>query len=258
MERSNCVLVAEEAEGVATPRASDAIEAPSTVEERNLAILLRLKTETIAAMGVNRESEWVGLMARYLEQCRRRPLHAMAMYTLLSDFAWHIADLAARRHVSIPFAAVVPASSAKGGHAVVCDTFERGVIDVFRARSSWPRVAWDLPRVVAYVEELHALRMGYADLARHTGWKPLRLRRAFKSHTGMSVHEYVTHVRIRRATVLLAAGEKVEWVSQQVGYRNRTNFNREFRRIVGCCPRDYKRSIGFGTKAQKQHLNGVE
>jgi AraC-like DNA-binding protein len=258
MERSNRLLVAEEAEGVATPRASDAIEALSTVEERNLAFLLRLKTETLAAMGMNTESEWIALMARYLEQCRRRPLHAMAMYTVLSDFASQIADLAARRHVSISFAAVVPISSAKGGHAAICDAFERRVIDVFRAQPSWPRVAWDLPRVVAYVEEVHAVRIGYAHLARHTGWKPLQLRRAFKSHTGMSVHEYVTHVRIRRATVLLAAGEKVEWVSQQVGYRNRTNFNREFRRIVGCCPRDYKRSIGFGTKAQKQHVNEVE
>ena len=147
----------------------------------------------------------------------------------------------ARRHVSISFAAVAPIASARGGRAVTCDAFEHGVIDAFRAQPSSPRVAWDLPRVVAYIEEMYALRVGYAHLAHHTGWKPLQLRRAFKRHTGMSVHECVTHARIRRATVLLAAGEKVEWVSQQVGYRNRTNFNREFRRIVGCGPRDFKR-----------------
>jgi hypothetical protein len=170
MERSNRVLIAEEAEGVASPRASDAIEALSTVEERNLAFLLRLKTETLAAMGLNNESEWIALMVRYLEHCRRRPLHAMATHTLLSDFALHIADLAARRHVSCSFAAVVPMSSATSGHGVVCDTFERGVIDVFRAQPSWPRVTWDLPRVVAYIEEVHALRIGYAYLERHTGW----------------------------------------------------------------------------------------
>ena len=53
---------------------------------------------------------------------------------------------------------------------------------------------------------------------------------------GMSVHQWLTTVRLDRASTLIRDGVKVEAVSLLVGYRSKKNFYRQFKRRFGTTP----------------------
>lgn len=65
--------------------------------------------------------------------------------------------------------------------------------------------------------------------------------RVFKEHTGCSYIKYLTHLRINEAKKLLKDRNlTITEVCYLVGYRDLSNFERTFHKIVGCCPRDYR------------------
>lgn len=66
-------------------------------------------------------------------------------------------------------------------------------------------------------------------------------RRRFKAATGRAPQEYVAYLRIQMATALLeSTGAAVLEIAQRVGYRTLSSFNRHFRRISGCSPRQWR------------------
>lgn len=67
------------------------------------------------------------------------------------------------------------------------------------------------------------------------------LARLFRRATGHTLHGYLTRVRVKHATTLIAEGQKVEAVMLQVGYRSKKNFYRQFRSITGVTPGAYRR-----------------
>jgi AraC-like DNA-binding protein len=62
----------------------------------------------------------------------------------------------------------------------------------------------------------------------------------FRKQTGQTIHTYLTQVRVLRALALIRAGEKIESVSQTVGYRSKKNFYRHFKEALGVTPVAYK------------------
>jgi AraC-like DNA-binding protein len=50
----------------------------------------------------------------------------------------------------------------------------------------------------------------------------------------------VAHTRVERASRAIRAGEKVEAVALEVGYRSKKNFFRQFRRRFGTTPAKYR------------------
>lgn len=67
------------------------------------------------------------------------------------------------------------------------------------------------------------------------------LLRAFKEHTGMSIHQYLLTKRILLAQELLAQGVKPYEVSSQCGFSDYTGFYRAFRQRTGVSPAQYGR-----------------
>ena len=68
--------------------------------------------------------------------------------------------------------------------------------------------------------------------------------RFFKKMTNKSYTEFLNEVRIRNATRLLAQGElPVSEVCYSVGYNSITNFNRQFKKIVGVTPKNYRHTV---------------
>jgi hypothetical protein len=63
----------------------------------------------------------------------------------------------------------------------------------------------------------------------------------FHHVVGVSVHAYVTRVRLARAAHLITANVKVEAVALAVGYRSKKNFYRQFLRHFGMTPEAYRR-----------------
>ncbi len=60
--------------------------------------------------------------------------------------------------------------------------------------------------------------------------------RLFKKVYGKTLHQYLTFVRIEKATLLLRAGIPVSEVCYAVGFESLSSFGSLFKRIVGASP----------------------
>lgn len=64
----------------------------------------------------------------------------------------------------------------------------------------------------------------------------------FRQAAGVSAVEYVTQYRIRAAcSALIESGKTVSEISFECGFRNLSNFNRQFKRLMGCTPNEYRK-----------------
>jgi AraC-like DNA-binding protein len=77
-----------------------------------------------------------------------------------------------------------------------------------------------------------------------SGFNPSYFSRAFKHKAGMPLFEYVNHLRIRKACILLKRSAlSIIEIAFSVGYNNISFFNRYFRKIMKMSPREYRISI---------------
>ncbi|MBD5129164.1 MAG: AraC family transcriptional regulator [Ruminococcaceae bacterium] len=66
----------------------------------------------------------------------------------------------------------------------------------------------------------------------------------FRQAAGVSAVEYITQYRIRAAcSVLTESSKTVSEISFECGFRNLSNFNRAFKRLMGCTPNEYRKKI---------------
>lgn len=64
----------------------------------------------------------------------------------------------------------------------------------------------------------------------------------FKKAVGSGAIEYLAHLRIHAACEALAASEKkVSEIATGCGYSSLSNFNRQFRKLMGCTPAQYRK-----------------
>ena len=89
-----------------------------------------------------------------------------------------------------------------------------------------------LDRIERSYSEPITLRSLASELHRQSAY----LGGMFRRVVGMSVHQWLTTVRLDRASTLIREGVKVEAVSLLVGYRSKKNFYRQFKRRFGTTP----------------------
>ncbi len=64
----------------------------------------------------------------------------------------------------------------------------------------------------------------------------------FRETAGVSAVEYINQFRIRAAcSALLESARTISEISFECGFRNLSNFNRQFRRLTGCTPNEYRK-----------------
>ena len=68
----------------------------------------------------------------------------------------------------------------------------------------------------------------------------------FRKQGGLSAVEYISHFRIDTACrELIGTKKSVLEIAFDCGYRNISNFNRQFRKITGCSPTEYRNRIAL-------------
>jgi AraC-like DNA-binding protein len=98
-------------------------------------------------------------------------------------------------------------------------------------------------RIVEYIDlHLHK-RLTMVTLAHTSGWPARVLSRHFRNHVGITIHTYIVRARVKRAMELLTQGDKASVVMNEVGYHNKTSFNRAFRRITGVTPGAFQKQL---------------
>ncbi|MFP2906309.1 helix-turn-helix transcriptional regulator [Pyxidicoccus sp. 3LFB2] len=85
--------------------------------------------------------------------------------------------------------------------------------------------------------------VGLEALASSVGLNRFHLLRVFRAEFGLPPHEYITHLRVARAKVLLAQGMAAGDVAAEVGLYDQSQLNRHFKRIVGLTPGQYARAV---------------
>jgi two-component system response regulator YesN len=93
------------------------------------------------------------------------------------------------------------------------------------------------------IETSYAERITLNSLASTLNRQSAYLGQLFRREVGMTVRQWVTHVRLDHATVLIRDGVKIEAVALIVGYRSKKNFYRQFRRRFATTPFEYGRQL---------------
>ncbi len=106
----------------------------------------------------------------------------------------------------------------------------------------------DLPaaimRSVCLAETRYRDDLTLDKMARLANMSKAHFCRTFKAQVGMTPVRYLKFVRIQRAKQLLRSRNlSVATVAGQVGFRDVSNFNKNFRQFVGLSPLDYRRSL---------------
>lgn len=109
---------------------------------------------------------------------------------------------------------------------------------------------------------LDYIRMNYMQqftmeyLASTCHFSETHFRRVFHSIMGTSPLTYLNNIRITKACSLLKSTEdSILSISECVGFRSVSSFNRYFQRVIGCSPRDWRyQSLQMETKPGKQAI----
>lgn len=82
-------------------------------------------------------------------------------------------------------------------------------------------------------------------LAKEVALNRNKLHYGFWELFGMSVSEYYTHIRMKRALEMLrASNHSVGKISEMLGYSEHTNFTGVFRKYFGVTPRKIRQESG--------------
>lgn len=99
-----------------------------------------------------------------------------------------------------------------------------------------------LERAIEYVDANYSNAFRIADLAEVCHMSETHFRRIFQEKMNMTPVEYVNFVRIRKACELIDKTDiSMEEVAGKVGFVTPSTFNRNFRRIVGTSPYQWKK-----------------
>jgi AraC-like DNA-binding protein len=89
----------------------------------------------------------------------------------------------------------------------------------------------------------YCINHSLADLARSAHCSISKLVRMFRRETGLSIHAYQQHMRIRTSLQLLKDSRcDLSDIAAQLGFANHSHFSTVFRRQFGITPSEYKRS----------------
>lgn len=156
--------------------------------------------------------------------------HSIAIPPPLADIRARISALSAEEREKRP-----------GHRSIIALSLEE--LFVRLQRESAPAAAKTVP-IDSIIEEIQTDPFKEYDLtamADRAGIAPANFSRTFRERTGKPPFEYINHLRIQRACILLKRTDRsILDIAYDVGYNNLSFFNRYFRKVMNMSPREYR------------------
>ena len=107
-----------------------------------------------------------------------------------------------------------------------------------------------IPPIISYINENYDTISGLDDIANNFYMSKCYLCRKFKNDTGMTVTQYINHVRIQKSCELLAATDMtIAQISISCGYDSQAYYSRVFRHTMNCAPIEFRMRMRDSVKA---------
>ncbi|WP_394845247.1 AraC family transcriptional regulator [Pendulispora brunnea] len=108
------------------------------------------------------------------------------------------------------------------------------------------RSARAVRRVREYLLENWRGEVTLDAMAAAAGRSKFHVLRLFREEYGLAPYEYVTHLRVAQARLLLEAGAPAAQVALNVGFYDQSQLHRHFKRITGTTPARYAKDARAG------------
>ncbi len=100
---------------------------------------------------------------------------------------------------------------------------------------------YPLNEAIRYVSQHYKQSITNADLAATCSLSVRAFERQFRANYERTPHEYIRHIRVRMSCSPLVYTKKpIAVVASEFGFADQSHFGKEFRRIMGETPRDYR------------------
>lgn len=102
----------------------------------------------------------------------------------------------------------------------------------------------NLRTVADYLDHHYAFSVSLEQLSRIAYMGNTKLKASFKEYFGCNISDYVIHKRIEQAQHLLIGTDlSIGEVAKAVGYERADSFSRQFQKVTGLLPREYRNSL---------------
>jgi len=98
-----------------------------------------------------------------------------------------------------------------------------------------------MKRVCEFIRMNYSQDLSLKQLSRAACLSPYYFQRLFLENTGISPHDYLVQVRIKKARELLSAGHSIAGVALETGFVDQSHFTRCFKGSTGITPGSYIR-----------------
>jgi transcriptional regulator GlxA family with amidase domain len=115
---------------------------------------------------------------------------------------------------------------------------------------------WKVQRVAALMQhDLHR-SLSLSELSRCVNLSPSRLQHLFRAETGTSLMRHLQSLRMKKAQALLETTLlSVKEIMLRVGVKDRSHFERDFKRIYGLTPTQYRATVMLILSAEEYELS---
>lgn len=117
--------------------------------------------------------------------------------------------------------------------------------DIFRVSGNTLSRSEMIRPAIEYMNENYCGNITVERLAEAAHLSKSYFMRCFKKIAGIGAIEYLSQLRVKKVCKLLAETDRTAAdIAFECGFRNLSNFNRQFREIMGCTPREYRKYNG--------------